>query len=230
MKHISFGENCIIDSLLKNYNIKKESYPFGSVRTNIEYNFRIIYDDLKFLLSNQYLKRKIIMPHNKIHCINNRYSHTNFDIFCKSVSTHFEFPHHNIIDNASNLESYKRKILRMKYLLNNDNICFWYHYRYSKNNNLEVLIKIFKKFLYFLKDKYGKKYKVCIITQIINTKDKFFSHNIDEDIHILKCYDKEIWRGNNLGGNIDFLKKNSFIDIFDKIFIEYKIVNRINLS
>ena len=120
--------------------------------------------------------------------------------------------------------------MRMKYLLKNDNICFWYHYRYSEKNNLKKLIEIFNVFLSFLKEKYRKKYKVCIITQLIDSRFKFFKHTTIGDIHILKCYDKDPWRGRNLGGNVDFLKTNTFIDVFDKIFIEYNIVKRINQS
>ena len=230
MKHISFGENCIIDSLLKNYNIKNETYPFGSVRTNVEYNFRIIYDNYNFLLCDKFLKRKFIMPHNNIHCINKRYSKTNYNIYCQSVSSNFEFPHHNVIDSIDDLESYKRKVERMKYVLHNDNICFWYHYRYSEKNNLKLLIQIFIQFLSFLKDKYGKKYKICIITQLIDSEKKYFNHTIVGDIHILKCYDKNIWKGTNLGGNVNFLKTHSFIDVFNKMFVEYNIIKHINES
>lgn len=48
------------DALLSKYGIKQESYTFGSVRTNIEYNWEIIKDNFEDLLKSDLLVKKIV--------------------------------------------------------------------------------------------------------------------------------------------------------------------------
>lgn len=224
--NISLGENCIIDALLKRYNIKRESFIFGSVRTNIEYNFEIIKNEMKYLIDKKYLKKTIV---NNITPVikNTKYTNISKKIYDGSVSSGFEFTHHNVLENVNAYNSYCRKISRMKHSLQNDSIIFWYHYRYSKLNNIDELLIIFRDFIKYLKAKYNQKIKICIFTQILDKNTRFHHEKYDEDIHIIKCYDENKWGGNNVGGNINTLKRHSFIKMFDVIFKEYNIYKKI---
>lgn len=229
--HISLGENCLIDSLLIKYKIKKESYPFGSVRTNIEYNFEIIKDNFKDLLNPDFLFKKIVDGNRSV-IKNRKYKFITKNIYDSSVHDNFEFTHHNVLENQKDRESFKRKITRMKYAIENNNILFWYHYRFSKNNDLNKLIDHFNKFLNYLskKSKGQRKYIVCIFTQIPSNKKNFNHINPIKNIHIIQCYDERIWSGNNVGGTIKNLQRHSFRRIFDIIFQEYYLHKKITES
>ena len=64
--NISLGENCLMDTLLSKYGIKQESYVFGSVRTNIEYDLEIIKDNFENLLKSDLLVKKTVNGTQKV--------------------------------------------------------------------------------------------------------------------------------------------------------------------
>lgn len=224
--NISLGENCLIDALLSKYGIKRESYTFGSVRTNIEYNLEIIKDNFDYLLKSDLLVKKTLNKTQKV-VKNKKYLTVKNNIYCSSVVDGFEFTHHDVIDNNKDIDSYNRKIKRTKNALKNNNIIFWYHYRYSTKNNLEILIKQFNNFIKYLSQNNNKKYQVCIFTQIISDNIYFINEQYNKNINIVKCYDKNVWGGNNVGGSVNSLKTHTFTKIFDQIFNEYKLYNKL---
>lgn len=220
--NISLGENCLMDTLLSKYGIKQESYTFGSVRTNIEYDLEIIKDNFEDLLKSDLLVKKTVNGTQKV-VKNKKYSKVQNDIYCSSVIDSFEFIHHNVLDNNKAIESYNRKIERTKIALESNDIIFWYHYRYSTNNNLEILIKQFEDFIKYLSKKNNKKkYQICIFTQIVSDDIHFINEQYN-NINIVKCYEKNIWGGNNVGGNVNSLKSHTFTKVFDKIFTPLNI-------
>lgn len=224
MKHnivnISLGENCLIDELLSKYGIKKESYAFGSVRTNIEYDFEIIKDNFEDLLKSDLLVKKQVNGSQAVK--NKKYSKVQNDIYCSTVIDSFEFTHHNVLDNNKDIESYNRKIERTKIALESNDIIFWYHYRYSTNNNLEILIKQFDVFIKYLSKKNNKKkYHICIFTQIISDDIHFINEQYNNNINIVKCYEKNIWSG------ADNVHGHTFMKVFDKIFKEYNLYDKL---
>jgi hypothetical protein len=226
--NISLGENCLMAALLLKYGIKQESYAFGSVRTNIEYNLKIIKDNFEDLLKSDLLVKKTVFGHQKV-VKNKKYSKVQNDIYTSSVIDSFEFTHHNVLDNNKDIASYNRKIERTKIALESNDIIFWYHYRYSTNNNLEILIKQFEDFIKYLSKKYNKKYQVCIFTQIVSDDIHFINEQYNNNINIVKCYEKNVWCGNNVGGNVNELKigGHTFTKVFDKIFKEYNLYNKL---
>ena len=126
---------------------------------------------------------------------NKKYSKVQNDIYCSSVIDSFEFTHHNVLDNNKAIESYNRKIEGIKISLESNDIIFWYHYRFSTNNNLEILIKQFEDFIKYLSKKNNKKYQICIFTQIVSDDIHFINEQYNNNINIVKCYDKNIWVG-----------------------------------
>ena len=231
MKHnivnISLGENCLMDAVLSKYGIKQESYTFGSVRTNIEYDLEIIKDNFENLLKSDLLVKKTVYGTQKV-VKNKKYSKVQNDIYNSSVIDSFEFTHHDVLDNNKDIESYNRKIERTKIALKSNDIIFWYHYRYSTNNNLEILIKQFEDLIKYLSKKNDKKkYQICIFTQIVSDDIHFINEQYNNNINIVKCYDKRIWCGNNTGGNVNSLKSHTFTKVFDKIFKEYNLYDKL---
>ena len=193
--NISLGENCLMDALLKKYGIKQESYVFGSVRTNIEYNFEIIKDNFEDLLKPNLLLKKTVDNFEQKVVKNKKYSKVQNNIYSKSTIDSFEFTHHNVLDNNKDIESYNRKIKRTKIALESNDIIFWYHYRYSTNNNLEILINQFVDFIEYLSKKNKKKYQVCIFTQIVSDDIHFINEQYNNNVNVVKCYEKNVWDG-----------------------------------
>ena len=184
IKHISFGENCLVDFLFNRYKIKEESYVFGSVRTNVEYNIEILKDNFNDLLNLDFLKKEVV---NKTQNVIKNIKYKNIEkIYSPAVSSFFEFTHHNVIDNNEDIESFNRKIIRTKELLDNNDIIFWYNYRAHQNNNLDTLIEIFQNLISYLNLTYNNKYKVCILVQILTYNKNKFEHIDKDNINIIK--------------------------------------------
>jgi hypothetical protein len=220
MIHISFGENCLIDYLLEKYNLKKESYIFGSVRTNIEYNMQIIFENFENLLNKKFLYNKKI--NNNSNVVKNSCYKTKYDIYNTSISNEFEFTHHDVINNKNHINSFIRKIKRFQDILNTHNtIILWYHFRYSITNNIEILINLYKEFEIYLTKTYKCLFKFVIITQIPENLDPKYKFEKKNNIYILYCYDKYIWGGN------DNWNATSFMPIFDFIFNKFNILEKI---
>lgn len=221
--HISFGENCLIDILLERYGLKTESFPFGAVRTNLEYNVEIIKEDFKNFLNIDNLSLEEISPKRfapKNYYYNNSNKH---DIFCKSSVSGLEFAHHNILTCEKDRQSYERKVQRFKdILLVEKNIIFWYHYRWSPKNNLEVLQEIFNNFLNSLNEQYQANFKALIISQSLEvTPDKIFDFEQKNNLNTLVCYDSQTWNGD------DNVFAKSFYNNFDLIFNNFDLVNKV---
>ena len=144
---------------------QKESYAFGSVRTNISYNFEIIKNNFEDLLKSDLLVQKVVNKTQKV-VKNIKYSKVKNDIYSSSVIDNFEFTHHNVLENNKDIESYNRKIERTKIALESNDIIFWYHYRYSTNNNLEILITQFDDFIKYLSKKHNKNIKYVFLLKL----------------------------------------------------------------
>jgi hypothetical protein len=209
--HIALGENCLIDKLLDKYGLKEESYTFGSVRTNISINLQILKDDFKNFIAKKHLYSTWLEEDQKNVIKNSFYTQTE-DIFNETVSTHFEFTHHNVLENEKDRKSFNRKIDRLKKRLKSrDEIIFYYNYRNSPNNNLEKLLDLFREFTKQISRKYGHtRIKYVIFYQNQNTETKHFKIKAIQNITLIECFDKQEWRG----------KKNVFAKSFSKQFDE----------
>lgn len=213
MNHISLGENCLPQYLLSKYKINGPSSIFSSSRCNIRIINKIIADNFDNFLNPDHIKYERI--NNKFDGCRNVYYKTDLNIFCPTVSNGFEFTHHNL-NNDTQRESILRKIERFKLDLLEDNLVFWYHYRYSKTNDITKLLECFNEF-----DKKVNSAKYVIFQQIPIGDPVKFEHEKMDNFNIIKCYDPMIWAGPNR-----VFAKN-FQKCFDSLFNDYDILNNI---
>ncbi|MBW2998473.1 papain-like cysteine peptidase [Candidatus Woesearchaeota archaeon] len=206
--HISIGENCLIDFLLKKYNLKEESFPFGAMRSNMDYNFAIIKDNFKHFLDKKYLYHS---KHFKDKVIRNNYYKSPSKFINNYID--FEFSHFNVIENQTHIDSVKRKVNRFKKILKSKNkIVLLYHYRYHESNDLKGLVNQFRLFDNYLFKKYKRKNtKYIILSQVMKEDKKHYEIINLKKITVIKCFDKKEWVGDNFNAE-------SFHNYFDKIF------------
>lgn len=193
---LSLGENCLTDDILKRHSLKSFSTPYSHGRSNIDYAIsleREKYSSLlnKDLLEYEYVGDKKVVRHKKI----NR-----SDLIFSSMHTKgFEFTHHDVISDESQIESYERKVKRLNTLRGKHNICFFYHYRQDNRNDLNLLIEKAEEFLNFYLIN-NCKCELIIFTQNIvnNFNDRGVNkteHN--KNIQIYTFNTMAIWGGTN---------------------------------
>jgi hypothetical protein len=211
--HISIGENCLTQNILNKYGLGGEHSCFSSCRSNIELITKIIDDDFKNFTNLDFIKFEKI--NNSFNGGRNIFYKNDSDIFCPTVFNGFEFTHHDI-RNVKQKDSVLRKIQRFKNNMLNDNLVFWYHYRYSENNNIDRLLQLFEKF-----DRNFKTAKYVIFYQDVSHNKNNFSHIKLKNFNLLKCFDGNIWSGE------DNIFAKSFSGGFDEIFNDYKLIEKI---
>ena len=222
--YLSLGENCLADDILKRYGLKSFSTPYSPARTNIEYAIFNEKNGYQNLLSESKLKRCHRYGQEMI--VNEDYPQP-LNIYDKSVSSGFEFTHHNILQDNKAMESFVRKVERMKQL-KNQQVCFLYHYRYSSKNSIDDLILKGNEFL-----GYYPKAKLCIMTQkICKSKDERIL-NIQhpaKNITVFEFVTMNVWGGddqNIFWARCDDDLISEMISHLQNIFQEPNLINRI---
>src|SRR5690606_35399390 len=111
MLWLSLGENCLPDGVLKRHDLKAFSTPYSHGRTNVDYAIALeksgysgLIDASNLIVGNAWGQK----------VVRSRVYNRSDDIFEPSVSKGFEFTHHDILKNKTALESYIRKINRIK--------------------------------------------------------------------------------------------------------------------
>lgn len=214
IKYISLGENCLVDELLKKVMLKAESFPFGSGRFTIEYINSIIEEDYKNLLNPSYLKYEAVDGKQVVK--NTFYKNAN-DIFCTTVSSCFEFTHHDVLKEKDK-QSMERKIKRFEEVLNSDNkLVFIYNYRYSDKQNIAKVTELLNNFLSLIKSKYDKKAKLILFYQTITNTSRGYTIITKGDLTACEFRCAEQWVGDdNYDGSKD-------MDLFKAVLADRKI-------
>ena len=187
---VSIGENCLADDILQRHGQKAFSTPYSFARSNIdyaikleetEYNTLLLPDNLYYSLNEHVVRSKIITECDQIY----NFMHLNG----------FEFTHHDVIKDEKCIESYKRKINRMKQLKNtNRPICFLYHYRYNDNMDTQKIIKKAETFVNF----YNLSAFVAIFYQNVQNKYRKLVHNkVTKRVITFEFFTPHIWQGSN---------------------------------
>jgi len=189
MVHISLGENCLVQNLLLKKNLTQETLPFSYLYTDIRFVTEVINNGFRI-----FIERGVL----------NQYPEHKWRFF------------HYKMNRISTIDSFIRKINRFQSHLINDQIVFWYNYRYNKDNDINSLIKDFQAF----DEQIKADAKYIILVQNINQKKQDFKHYQISKFNIIECYDQNIWEGENYDGK-------TFSEQFDKLLYEYKILNKL---
>lgn len=214
IRYVSLGENCLVDELLKKVMLKGESYPFGSGRFNIEYINSIIEEDFKNLLDPAHLEYATV---DAKQVVKNTFYKTKNDIFCATVSSGYEFTHHDVFNEKDKL-SIERKIKRFREILSsNDKVVFVYNYRYSEKQNVDKINELLKQFLELVRSKYKKEAKLILFYQTITNSLREYVITENGNITACEFKCKEQWVGDdNYDGSKD-------MDLFRNLLADKKV-------
>jgi hypothetical protein len=167
---VSLGENCLIDEILKDSNLRTATYPFGSGRFNIEYILGICKEEFRHFLDDQFLyyatvENKIVVKNNFYKCKHNIYE--------PSVCHDVEFTHHDVFK-PNVKESFLRKIERFKHATDQPSeYVFMYYHRLSNNTNIETIKALLKDWADWIELKSLIKPKIVFIHQkLIENKEE----------------------------------------------------------
>jgi len=135
MLHLSLGENCLSDEILKRHSLRSFNTPYSGTRSNIDYALALERDHYARLLDRDRLERGWAGPTQVVRNVEMQCEPLFHEFHCKG----FEFTHHDVLDNEAHRESFRRKIGRLDVLRGRGNVCFLYHYRLNPNRNLEAV-------------------------------------------------------------------------------------------
>ena len=156
MKFISIGPYCATGDILKNHNLKTESYPFDNIFSSLEIVKHCIDDKFNVFLDKQYytpgtcnkstrhsfyapfLDTRLLLIH---HMVVDGWASD-----YKSSTGNF-FNHHNLIDDTGDYEKFQRRCARLLALIeSNEKIVFFYYNRYT--TDYSDLIEFYNHFSY----------------------------------------------------------------------------------
>ena len=218
---ISIGENCLSQGILDRKNIKSVLNPFSWTRSNIDYVSQIVSENFNNFLNSKFLQKEY--RENNYTAINLKYTCQN-GIFENSVSNYFEFTHHNVVDSIDCLESYIRKVVRFKQLVQSNNeIIFFYHHRVNPTPDYLLLIEKLNNFVCFIQTKRNAPTSCLCFTQ------KIVKDSSERKVEISKhgntafavFHTLSVWAGSN--DDLFFAKVDD--DLIDKMFTLYCNMN-----
>ena len=197
----SLGNLCHSAYLLKNNKLKKCSYPFDWIFSNVDIIIDCLNNNFNFFLKKEYLIDHSNFPNDKNKCGHKLY-HKNM------------FYHHNPrLD--ENYKYYKRCINRFNNLLKNDNNKLFLIINVNNKNKLNLNIKEKLKKLNNTLSKYTKNYRILYIHHII-------SNNLDHDFYIEDNIDYIQLYTNNKSNGTKFIDENANTYLKDILFKHYK--------
>lgn len=193
---LSLGENCLPDDILKRYSLKSFSTPFSNVQTNLDYNLLLesiryqgFLDKANLEYEQQSVKRFV---RSKIICK------------CEDVYVHYHMngfgtSYFDLINSEEHRRSFDRKIKRLLSLRGKGNTVFFYHYRFHRKQNLELIFdKAFEYAKYYSKP--SKPCQMIIFSQkmICDISQRGLHYQrIRNNIHFFNFHTKRIWSGND---------------------------------
>jgi hypothetical protein len=193
---LSLGENCLPDDILKRHNLKSYSSPYAPCRSNIDYVIQAEQENLANLLNPEYFFTKT--EYGKEVLRSNIYS-CETEIYCPSVSSGFEFTHHDVLNDKVHVESFERKIERWNELRHSKGtVVFLYNHRYTAKGDIN---KIKQKLNHFL-DLYqseGVQAYVILFYQSATVPKEQRKVKLEQDNHlfIADFSTEAIWAGTN---------------------------------
>lgn len=154
MEFISIGPNCDTADTLKIHNLRNNAYPFDYIFSSLEMIKHIINDKFKIFLDKTYFENGTFEGSTK-HSFYCKYLDT--DILLRhhqrwiqipadyKVSNGNIFNHHDLINNESHYDGFKRRADRLLNLIeNNKKIVFVYYNFYT--NTFDDIIDFYKSF------------------------------------------------------------------------------------
>ena len=222
--YLSIGENCLTDAILKRHGLKSFSTPYSHSRSNIDYVIEIEQNDYCNLLcpDSLYYANEQGIPLN---AVRSKSIIKCEDIYSSAHQKGFEFTHHDVISDPKSINSYMRKIERMRQLRKqNQPVCFFYHHRYNDKMNPEKIISKIFKFLEFYNKTDVKRAVAVVFFQRIDTNNKFLEHfDMGNGILVFKLHTPQVWAGKD--ENIFFAKNDD--DLISEMFdLTKKFVNK----
>jgi len=195
----SLGPQCHSSNILKRLEVKKESYPFDWIFSNLKNVEHAIKDDFKIFLDTQY--------------------YTNIDLESKTQkhSYYFEngttmFNHHNPL-NKIHYDYFVRCVNRFNTLITEKEnklfIMTYINLEIKSFTNIQKKIQEFKKFF----DKYASNYRFLVILHFISAK-QWHEFNIYDNIDFLILSTKS--KSNGL----------KFMDFEDNIYLDKVILSK----
>ena len=187
----------MVDEILKDFHLRKETYPFGSGRFNIEYIRQICQEDFANFLNEQFLEHDIV---ENIQVVKNRKYNHQLDIYESSVCDDVEFTHHDVLKESFR-SSMSRKVDRFKQALNDPrDYVFIYYYRYSEKRDVLAVINQLQKWLDEVTSRSGFQPRLIFIHQeIISHFHEESCKFIDHPWGIQVTFNTtEVWTGREL--------------------------------
>ena len=187
---LSLGENCLVDDVLQRHGLKVFSTPYSFARSNIDYAIELEKTEYSTLLSKDnlyYAKDSRVVRSNAVKDSDNIYDSQHLN--------GFEFTHHDVISDSIQMESYKRKVNRMKELkYSKDILCFLYHYRYNKNMNVQKIIDKACTFLTY----YNSRAFMAVLFQNIQSEHRGVIENtVADNVITFEFITPYIWQGSD---------------------------------
>ena len=219
--HLSFGENCLTDNILSRNGIKSFSTPFSHGRSNIDYILDLEKNRYKGLLDKKNLEYQKLEDNKNETVRSIRYNKCS-NIYHDLHSLGFEFTHHDVINNIKHKNSLDRKIERLLQIRKKEDICIYYHYRYSINNNLTALASKLKELTRIYQGRLNR-VKVYIIKQELVKNEihrKVDIDWVDKNICVLKFFTSEAWEGHE--GQEDLFWAKPDDDLIEPVFQKIK--------
>ncbi len=220
MLFLSIGENCLFGSVFKRLHIQNTwSTPYTYARSNIIYALHNEKTDYRDLLDKEYIiKDEEYISHK--YWRNKNFLAVENDLFDITVSSGFEFTHHDIINNIDNIRSYERKIKRMIDLRSNkEDVVFFYHHRYTKNYNVDMIVPYCSEFLDFYANN-NRKSEIVIINQRIigNYSERHIEISKRGNCIIVDFYTLSVWEGNGTGYVLAEIDDDLICEMFERLF------------
>ena len=135
----------------------------------------------------------------------------------------FEFTHHDVLNDKNDFNSVKRKMNRLLSLKNQE-IYIFYHNRYCKDTNTNMLIDDLCQ-LKKIYEKKNNKVEIIAFTQVLvsSLSDRKVEKSILNDIYFYKIYSLNVWEGSNedvFWGRVDN-------DLLELMFLDVKTTFKI---
>jgi hypothetical protein len=181
MNFISIGPYCSTADILKTNNLRKEAYPFDYIFSSLEMVKHCIKDKFNIFLDKKYYKygncnnstkhtfyctfldTPLLLQHHIKHGYSTDYKVSNGNLF----------NHHNLIEDNSNYEKFKRRCNRLLSLIeSNEKIVFVYYNCYT--NDYDDIIDFSNNFFYnkniYIVGIFQNNYEKKILYENINCK------------------------------------------------------------
>jgi len=191
--YLSFGENCLTDSVLRRYGLRSFATPFSHCRSNIEYILDLESNNYYKLVSGESFKYgdlngKHVSRLKPDFNLKNRYHHLH--------ENGIEFPTQDVIKNHKYRQKVLDRINKLKSYLGKRKYVLLYHHRVCDFSSLELLLSHLSELKkYYSSEEY--ECQVVLFKQIIvsSESEKKLVYEVNKDIHIFDFYTHYSWVG-----------------------------------